>query len=126
MRKPVKYLIYATATLVAVFLISVLLGLFNAEENGGVVKVLSDAFFVTGVFEAGVGILTWAGKQGAYDIFGYAGTVILLKFRPRKEIPKYYDYVQERSANRKPWLKELAFCGLFCILAAGLILLCEV
>ncbi|MBO4423986.1 MAG: DUF3899 domain-containing protein [Spirochaetales bacterium] len=126
MRKSAKYLIYATATLVAVFLISVLLGLFSAEGKGGVIKALSDAFFIAGVFEAGVGLLSWAAKQGAYDIFGYAGTVIFLKFRPKKEIPKYYDYVQEKNASRKPWLKELTICGLSCILVAGLILLFEV
>ena len=126
MRKTAKYLIYAAATLVAVFLFSIFLGLFGPEEKGGVIKVLSDAFFIAGVFEAGVGLLSWAAQQGAYDIFSYAGTVIFLKFRPKKEIPKYYDYVQERNASRKPWLRELAVCGILCILIAGLILLCEV
>ena len=126
MRKSAKHLIYAAATLVAVFLLSVFLGLFSAEEKGGVIKALSDAFFIAGVFEAGVGLLSWAARQGAYDIFGYAGTVIFLKFRPKKEIPKYYDYVQERNASRKPWLKELMICGLICILVAGLFLLGEV
>ena len=126
MSRAVKNLIYAAATPVAVFLVSVFMGVFGAEETGGVIKVLSDAFFIVGVFGTGVGLLSWAAGQGAYDIFGYAGTVIFLKFRPKKEIPRYYDYVQERNANRKPWLKELTICGLSCILVAGLILLCEV
>ena len=122
MRKSVKYLIYATATLVAVFLISIPQGLFHPQDKGGLVQVLCNAFFVAGVFEGGIGILTWVSEQGGHDIFGYSGKVIFSKFRPKEEVPKYYDYVENKKANRKPWLRELAVCGGVCILIACILL----
>ena len=122
MSRAVKNLIYAAATLVAVFLISIPLGLFSPQDQGGMAHVLCNAFFVAGVFEAGIGILSWASMHGAYDFFGYTGKMIVLKFRPKEKIPTYYDYVQERNDNRKPWLKELTICGGACILMACILL----
>lgn len=123
MKRAYRHLIYAAATLAAVFLAAVLMGLFSDQREEPLATVLSNAFFVVGVLTAGTGLLTWAGSKGAYDIFGYAGKVILLKFRPKEKLPSYYDYIQQKNESRKVWLKELTVCGGICIAAAALLLL---
>ena len=122
MKKPVKHLIYAAVTLTLVFVTAVLQGLFNPPEGMRVSVVICNAFFIIGVLMAGVGILSWAGSKGTYDIFSYAGKVILVKFKPKEKMPTYYDYMQEKNKDRKPWLKELAFWGAVCIVISALLI----
>lgn len=119
-KRSTKNLIYAASTALLVFLLSIPLGLFKGESR--VVNVLCNAFFVCGVLEGGVGVLTYASSEGAFDIFSYSGKVILYKFKPKEKLPSYYDYIQERSKNRKVWLKELAICGGVCIVMAFILL----
>ena len=118
-----KNLIYAAVSAAIVLAIAALKGLFTSTETQETLRILCDAFFIAGVLFAGVGLLTWAASKGAYDIFSYAGKVIIMKFRPKEDIPKYYDYVQEKNQGRKVWLKELAVCGAVCLAVAGLFLL---
>ena len=123
MSKTKKNLIYAAVCAAIVLIIAALRGLFSSQNTQEAMRILCDAFFIAGVLFAGVGLLTWAASKGAYDIFSYAGKVIILKFRPKEDIPKYYDYVQEKNQSRKVWLKELAVCGAICLVLAGLFLL---
>lgn len=120
MKRSTKNLIFAASSALLVFLLSIPLGLFKGDY--AISHVLCNAFFVGGVLEGGVGLLTWAASEGTFDIFSYAGKVVLYKFKPKEKLPSYYDYIQERKENRKAWLKELAFCGGVCILIAFVLL----
>lgn len=120
MKRSTKNLIYAASSALAVFLLAIPLGLFKGEQR--FVHVICNAFFVCGVLEGGVGLLTWVSSEGAFDIFSYAGKVVFYKFKPKEKLPSYYDYIQERKENRKVWLKELAICGGVCILIAFVLL----
>ena len=117
-----KNLIYAASSAAAVLAIAALRGLFSPHSTPETLEILCDAFFITGVLLAGVGLLTFAASKGAYDIFSYAGKVIIMKFRPKEDIPKYYDYVQEKNQSRKVWLKELTVCGAVCLAIAAILL----
>ena len=120
MKRSTKNLIYAASSAFAVFLIAIALGLFKREQR--IVVVFCNAFFVCGVLEGGIGLLTWVGSEGGFDIFSYASKVVLYKFKPKEKLPSYYDYIQDKKENRKVWLKELALCGLICILVAAVLL----
>ena len=122
MKKSVKHLIYCAVTLTLVFVTAVLQGLFNPPSGMRVSVIICNAFFIIGVLMAGIGILSWAGSKGTYDIFSYAGKVILVKFKPKEKLPSYYDYIQDKKENRKVWLKELAICGGVCIVMAFILL----
>ena len=115
MTKRVKHLIYFAVTMTLVFVAAVLQGLFNPPEGLRVSVILCNAFFIIGVLMSGIGVLSWAGSKGTYDIFGYAGKVVLYKFKPKEQMPTYYDYMQEKNKNRKVWLKEVAFWGAVCV-----------
>lgn len=122
MSKTKKNLIYAASSALVVLIIAALRGLFSSQDTQETLKILCDAFFIAGVLFAGVGLLTWASSKGAYDIFSYAGKVIVLKFRPKQDVPKYYDYVEEKNKKRKVWLKELAVCGAVCLAISAILL----
>lgn len=122
MKKSVKHLIYCTVTLTLVFVTAVLQGLFNPPSGMRVSVIICNAFFIIGVLMAGIGILSWAGSKGTYDIFSYAGKVILVKFKPKEKMQSYYDYTQEKSKNRKAWLKELTIWGAICIAISALLI----
>ena len=122
MKKSVKHMIYCAVTLVLVFVTAVLQGLFNPPSGIRVSVIICNAFFIIGVLMAGIGILSWAGSKGTYDIFSYAGKVILVKFKPKEKMQTYYDYTQEKSKNRKAWLKELTVWGAICIAISALLI----
>ena len=122
MSKTKKNLIYAAVSAAIVLIIAAVRGLFSSQDTQEVLNILCDAFFIAGVLFGGVGMLSWAASKGAYDIFSYAGRVIVLKFRPKEDIPKYYDYVQEKNQSRKVWLKELAICGAICLAISAILL----
>lgn len=122
MKKSVKHLIYCAVTLALVFVTAVLQGLFNPPSGMRVSVIICNAFFIIGVLMAGIGILSWAGSKGTYDIFSYAGKVILVKFKPKEKMQSYYDYTQEKSKNRKAWLKELTVWGAICIAISALLI----
>ena len=123
MKKSVKHLIYCAVTLTLVFVTAVLQGLFNPPSGMRVSVIICNAFFIIGVLMAGIGILSWAGSKGTYDIFSYAGKVILVKFKPKEKMQSYYDYTQEKNKNRKAWLKELTVWGAICIAISALLIL---
>ena len=122
MKKSVKHLIYCAVTLALVFVTAVLQGLFNPPSGMRVSVIICNAFFIIGVLMAGIGILSWAGSKGTYDIFSYAGKVILVKFKPKEKMQSYYDYTQEKNKNRKAWLKELTIWGAICIAISALLI----
>ena len=122
MKKSVKHLIYAAVTLTLVFVTVVLQGLFNPPSGMRVSVIICNAFFIIGVLMAGIGILSWAGSKGTYDIFSYAGKVILVKFKPKEKMQSYYDYTQEKNKNDKAWLKELTIWGAICIAISALLI----
>ena len=122
MKKSVKHLIYCAVTLTLVFVTAVLQGLFNPPSGMRVSVIICNAFFIIGVLMAGIGILSWAGSKGTYDIFSYAGKVILVKFKPKEKMQTYYDYTQEKNKNRKAWLKELTVWGAICIAISALLI----
>ena len=122
MKKSVKHLIYFAVTLTLVFVTAVLQGLFNPPSGMRVSVIICNAFFIIGVLMAGIGILSWAGSKGTYDIFSYAGKVILVKFKPKEKMQSYYDYTQEKNKNRKAWLKELTIWGAICIVISALLI----
>ena len=122
MKKSVKHLIYCAVTLTLVFVTAVLQGLFNPPSGMRVSVIICNEFFIIGVLMAGIGILSWAGSKGTYDIFSYAGKVILVKFKPKEKMQSYYDYTQEKNKNRKAWLKELTVWGAICIAISALLI----
>ncbi len=116
-------LIYAAVTAAAVLIVAAIRGIFKASGAADAMRILCDAFFIVGILMGGVGVLSWIGKSGSFDIFSYSTKVILYKFRPKAKLDNYYDYKQKKAEERKPWLKGLAICGVACIILSIVVLL---
>lgn len=86
---------------------------------------LSDAFFAAGAVIAGLGVLTWIGNVGFFDImsFGVHNLVEQIPFVHRGEqFENYYDYKQKKDENRKGTRHHLLIVGAFFLVLAILCL----
>ena len=69
-----------------------------------VIHTLSDAFFVIGFFNFGLGGLVKVSATGFFDIFGYSAKAILNVFVPRsvfQDSGSYYEYKVKKAEKRK-------------------------
>lgn len=91
----------------------------------GVVGALCDAFFISSVTVGGIGLLAFANKHGAFDMFSY-GISLLVNIRwpwmkSRKKGDKretYTDYKMRKSAERTFSVGPLIVGGGMLVLAA--------
>ncbi|MBQ7326411.1 MAG: DUF3899 domain-containing protein [Clostridia bacterium] len=121
----IKWLKPIIAAVVVLVLYALSFELFSAENMEELFKDLSDCFVVTGILLSGVGAISWAGTEGAFDMLAYGCKTFLGLFSTSysKKLPKsFYDYKQERMEKNRPWLKQTLVVGLI-VLAVGLMLL---
>ena len=121
----IKWLKPIIAAVVVLVLYALSFELFSAENMEELFKDLSDCFVVTGILLSGVGAISWAGTEGAFDMLAYGCKTFLGLFSTSysKKLPKsFYDYKQERMEKNRPWLKQTLVVGLI-VLVVGLMLL---
>ncbi len=97
------------------FLCALRFSLFSLAESREVLRRLSDSFLVPGVLLAGVGFISWAGTEGAFDMLAYGMKTFFSLFSKKRmeSLPRtYYDYKEQKAAERRPWLKTALFVGL--------------
>ena len=71
MKKNQRYLAPVIAAVV-IFCLYLYIGkIFSAETVGKVMGVLSDGFFAAAVLVGGVGLISFAGKFGTFDMLSY-------------------------------------------------------
>ena len=63
-------------------------------------RLLCDAFTIPGTVLIMVGALVWLAGDGMFDSLSYLGRSIFWIFNGAKPL-RYYDYIQEKRANRK-------------------------
>ena len=116
-KKFFRYLGVGTALSV---LIAFLRGLATAEGVSGAAHCLSDGFFVTGAWMAGIGALgALAGGTDFFDLFTYGAKslgVMFTPFRKPENHEKFYEYKQKKAAGRRKPRLEMLYTG--CVLMA--------
>lgn len=63
-------------------------------------RLLCDAFTIPGVILLMVGLLVWIAGEGMFDSLTYLGRSFFWMFNQAKPV-RYFDYIQEKRANRK-------------------------
>ena len=63
-------------------------------------RTLCDAFTIPGVILLMVGLLVWIAGEGMFDSLTYLGRSFFWMFNQAKPV-RYFDYIQEKRANRK-------------------------
>lgn len=86
------------------------------------VRILSDAFFIAGMLTFCIGLILFAANAGGLYAAGYLWKKLAQKIsRGKKEVPDYYDYVEEKRAKKKISLSHFFISsGIF--VAAGAVL----
>ena len=79
--------------------------------------MISDAFTVPGAVVGGAGALSWTASKGAYDIFGYVGSLVLDRLVPGHAVKKrqtvsYSEYRTRKEERGRRWLREWFVVGL--------------
>ena len=86
---------------------------------------LSDGFFVAGALVGGIGLLTWVGSTGFFDMISYGLQGLwhrLTPFLHPSGQTSFYDYKLARAEKRKSPSRAMILVGLACIALAGLFL----
>lgn len=126
-----KKIIWArrAATLVADIALAVVVAVYRynnppAElESIPVLWAASDALFVVGFLNFGIGALIWISTTGFFDILAYGLKSVIYLFTPiKKDMSKggYYEYKMEKKEKRKKVPFETLWIGL-AMLVAGIV-----
>lgn len=128
MKNALRYLIASAAGLILAFVIALSQGIFSEGETREVMRILSDAFFASGVLFAGVGLIVVASRGGLFDMLGYAAILFVNLFRRDVGKRKYKDFYEYRQAKREDGHKRsvafllLVGVGLIAVAAVFLVL----
>ncbi|MDE7440190.1 MAG: DUF3899 domain-containing protein [Clostridia bacterium] len=100
LKKALPYIITAAVGIIIFVIIICAKTIWNAGETKEVMRILSDASFVSGVLLAGVGLIIFASNGGAFDMLGYAFIRIFDLFRKDARNKKYKDFYEYREAKK--------------------------
>ena len=67
----------------------------------------------------GIGLISWAGKLGTFDMLGYGSRLFVGHFSKTfsEKTPKtFYDYKVRKDEKGRTWLKECTAVGAVCII----------
>ena len=113
-------LISGAVSLFAVLLIAFFRGLAPGCGAAEALSALCDGTFAVGAVLLGVGILSWVGQSGFFDIYSYGARAAWNRLTPfvkgREATPRYYDYKVKRDTERKPTMKIPLIIGLVMLL----------
>ena len=115
-RAVMRYIAPVVVTLAVFFAVAALGGLTESEGKEAL-RVISDAFTVPGAVVGGAGSLSWTASKGAYDIFGYVGSLVLDRLVPGHAVKKrqtvsYSEYRTRKEERGRRWLREWFVVGL--------------
>ena len=127
MKHWLKYVVTLGCGLVVSFSLACILGLFQCGSVAAVYQTLSDSTLATGVILFGVGLLTFCGNHGAFDIIGFGLKNGLARLIPglgtRVGKKTYAEYKEERAERKKSFGFLLLVGIFFLVLAVGFVIL---
>lgn len=124
-KRILPYLITALISAIITVIIICAKQVWAAESTKITMQILSDAFFVSGVILAGVGLIIFASNGGAFDMLGFAVILFFNLFRKDVNKRKYKDFYEYREAkkDRKHRMAFMLIVGLIFIAIAVIFLI---
>ena len=98
----IGFLVHLGITVASLAFCAFVTGILHCRSAHDVFKVLSDSFFITGGVFIGLGMISFAIREGVFDINGY-----------RRERGAEID-----SRPKRRWFRTLTFFGLACLVLA--------
>ena len=96
-----RYSIASAVGLALAFVILCFKKIFSQTDAVKVFQILCDAFFVTGICFACIGVIMLAGNGGAFDMLGYAFVMLFDALRKDISKRKYKDFYEYRQAKKE-------------------------
>ena len=96
-----RYSIASAVGLALAFVILCFKNIFSQTDAVKVFQILCDAFFVTGICFACIGVIMLAGNGGAFDMLGYAFVMLFDALRKDISKRKYNDFYEYRQAKKE-------------------------
>ena len=96
-----RYSIASAVGLALAFVILCFKNIFSQTDAVKVFQILCDAFFVTGICFACIGVIMLAGNGGAFDMLGYAFVMLFDALRKDISKRKYEDFYEYRQAKKE-------------------------
>lgn len=109
------------ADLILGILVALLVFLLNREQEYSLTHQLCDCCFVAAVVLLGSGGIRFCASRGAMDMLGYGFKTVGEMFTKAGRLDgpdeDYFDYVQRKSKERKPFGHYLAAGAVYLVLA---------
>ena len=120
-----RYGIALAVGLLIAFIVLLVKSVFTQTEATAVMRILSDAFFFSGVLLTAAGLLLFVSAGGAFDMIAYGFRMLFVMLRRDLSKRKYKDYYEYRQARqgKKRSIAYLLFVGLFLLALAVLFLI---
>ena len=114
-----KFLIESAVGVVVSILLSFLLGLFDAQGTADVLRILSDAFFVSAAVFLVTGGITFTVNGGVMDGLGFAAKTGIARVKRDFETSKisFAEYREERERKAKSPAASLLAGALLLVIA---------
>jgi len=114
-----KFLIESAVGVVVSILLSFLLGLFDAQGTADVLRILSDAFFVSAAMFLVTGGITFTVNGGVMDGLGFAAKTGIARVKRDFETAKisFAEYREERERKAKSPAASLLAGALLLVIA---------
>ena len=75
-------------------------GIFAEDRTQEVMRLLSDAFFVSGIILTAAGLILFASNGGLFDMLGFAMILLFGVFKRDVSDRKYKDFYEYREAKK--------------------------
>lgn len=120
-----RYAIALAVGLLIALIFMLAKSVFSQTDKTTVMRILSDAFFLSGVLLTAAGLLVFVSAGGAFDMLAYGFRMLFVMLRRDLSKRKYKDYYEYRQARqqKKRSIAYLLIVGLFMLALAVLFLI---
>ena len=120
MKRAVEYAVTCCVCAAIAVAVIFLRGVLKVDDVNGVMRCLSDGFFVAGVFSLACGGLAFAGNKGILDAFVYTCRKIWVSLHNKEYRDShkmtYEEYKDKRANKSKPIAYFFVVGGVFAVL----------
>ena len=123
-KRRVYFLVSAISFLIAVFF-ALYRKIYEFVDLKTLMGTLSDSFLVPGVFIGGIGLISWVGRFGFFDMLAYGSRSFFGHFihSLSDDLPKnFYEFKEKKDEKGRRWLKEFVIVGAACLLLSLVLL----
>lgn len=127
MKKLIYFLSCTGFVILGFFAVALLKGMFKQTTAAGWLSIACDAVAIPSVIMLCVGVISWIGKSGTFDMISYGFKSLGVMFTPSKRAfenrQTFYEFKEQKDINGRKWFPEFIIWGAFYIGVSFLVLI---